>query len=72
MKYAELSAMRPEDLDKKEKEVRAELIKLQSQVATGTAPKSPGQIKQFKKIIARIHTLRTQQQKEVQQQHAGN
>ena len=63
MKYNELASMKPEDLDKKEAEARTELVKLRAQVATGTAPKNPGQIKQFKKILARIATFRTAQAK---------
>lgn len=61
MKYKDLASLKPADLQKKEAEVSLELVKLQAQVATGTAPKNPGQIKQFKKILARIATLRTVQ-----------
>lgn len=61
MKYKDLAAMKPAELEKKEAEARTELIKLKAQVATGTAPKNPGQIRQIKKILARIETLRTAQ-----------
>lgn len=64
MKYKDLATMKPAELEKKEAEVRVELIKLQAQVATGTAPKNPGQIKQFKKILARMETLKTTQSKQ--------
>jgi len=57
MKHKELKTMTPEELEKKEKEMRLELIKLNSQVATGTNPKNPGQIRQLKKSIARIRTI---------------
>lgn len=63
MKYKELSTLKPEELDKQEQQAKLELIKLQAQVATGTAPKNPGQIRQIKKTVARIHTVRSAQQK---------
>lgn len=49
-------------LTKKEKnqkmtELKKELMKLRSQMATGTAPESPGKIKAIKRTIARILTL---------------
>jgi len=70
MKHKELTSLKAADLDKKEAEVHNELIKLRGQVATGTPPKNPGQIKQYKKTLARIATIRTQQQKEESQKHA--
>ena len=63
MKYKELEAMNEKDLDKKLEEVKLELMKLNAQVATGTTPKSPGQIRQFKKTIAQIMMVKTQKQK---------
>ncbi|MBD3209313.1 50S ribosomal protein L29 [Candidatus Woesearchaeota archaeon] len=70
MKHKELSSLKPEDLAKKEREVRDELIKLEAQVAIGTTPKSPGQLKQLKKTLARIQTIKRQQPTEVKEQHA--
>jgi len=63
MKFKDLGTLKPEELEKKEKEAKLELVKLQGQVATGTPPKSPSQIRELKKIIARIETLRRQQNK---------
>lgn len=37
-------------------ELRRELIKLNTQVATGTTLKNPGQVKNIKKNIARLLT----------------
>ena len=42
--------------EKKEIELRKELVKLNAQVAMGTQIKSPGQISQVKRNIARIKT----------------
>ena len=39
------------------KELRRELLKMNSQIAVGTAPESPGKVKQVKKEIARIITI---------------
>jgi len=60
MKYKELKALSKEDLEKKYEEAKIELIKLNSQVATGITLKSPGQINQLKKTIAKIKTLQKQ------------
>ena len=57
MKYKELNALNKEELDKKRKEAEMELMKLRSQVATGTSPKNPHQVRQLKKILSRIKTL---------------
>jgi ribosomal protein L29 len=64
MKYKELEAMNEKDLDKKLDDVKLELMKLNSQVATGTTPKSPGQIKQLKKTIAQIMMVKTKNKNE--------
>lgn len=60
MKFKDLSNLKPAELEKKEKEAAYELIKLQAQVATGTTPKSPGQLRELKRLLAKIHTLKNQ------------
>ena len=57
MKNKELTVLSTDQLKEKMKELRIELIKQNAQVSTGTNPKSPGQIKQIKKNIARILTV---------------
>jgi len=57
MKTKELRNLSKKDLEIKLEELKKELIKLNAQVATGTVPKSPGQIKQIKKTIAKILTI---------------
>jgi ribosomal protein L29 len=44
------------ELESRLSELRKELIKLNTQVATGTTLKSPGQVKKIKKNIARLLT----------------
>ncbi len=58
VKKKELKNMNESELDKQLKDLRMELMKSNSQVASGTAPKNPGQIKQVKKTIARILTIK--------------
>jgi len=45
------------ELKTKLNELKIELIKLNTQVATGTTLKSPSQVGEIKKNIARINTL---------------
>jgi len=65
MKIKDIRSMSNEELKSKFIELRKELIKSNAQVATGTTPKSPGQIKQTKKIIAKILTLQKEKQKTI-------
>jgi large subunit ribosomal protein L29 len=57
LKIKEIKSMPAEDLNSKLDELRKDLVKHNAQIATGTTPKSPGQIKQIKKTIARILTV---------------
>jgi ribosomal protein L29 len=56
MKSKELKSKSKEELETQLLEMRKELIKLNTQVATGTTLKSPGQVKKIKKNIARLMT----------------
>lgn len=57
MKKKELKLMGEEDLKTRLDELKKELMKFNTQISTGTTPKSPGQIKNTKKTIARILTF---------------
>jgi large subunit ribosomal protein L29 len=57
IRIKEIKSMPVEDLKSRLEELRKDLIKQNAQIATGTTPKSPGQIKQMKKTIARILTV---------------
>ena len=65
MKAKEIRSMGKEDLKTKIEELKKELMKVNTQIATGTTPKSPGQVKQIKKNIARILTILTEKKKEI-------
>ena len=58
MKAKELKLMNELDLENKITELRKELIKINSQIAIGTVPKSPGKVKVMKKTIAKIMTIK--------------
>lgn len=57
MKIKEIRKLKKEDIAKNLKSLNSELIQLQGQAATGTPPKSPGQIKQIKQAVARLKTV---------------
>jgi len=59
----ELSNLKDEVLESRLQELDKELMKLRSQVASGTVPRNPGKIKIIKKTIARIHTIKSRRKK---------
>jgi len=56
MNKKEINSKSAQELETQLEELRKELIKLNTQVATGTTLKSPGAVKKIKKTIARILT----------------
>ncbi len=58
MKIAEIRSKKPDALEKEEQKLKKELMSLRAQVAMGTTPKSPGQIRSIKKTLARIRTVK--------------
>lgn len=57
MKARELREKTPEELRELLRELRAELIKLRSQVEAGIRPENPGRIRALRRDIARILTI---------------
>ena len=57
MKIKDIRAMDKGSLKGKLTELKKEMIKINAQVAIGTTPKNPGQVKAMKKTIARILTV---------------
>ena len=57
MKIKDIRAMDKGSLEGKLSELKKELIKINAQVAIGTTPKNPGQVKTMKKTIAKILTV---------------
>ena len=62
MKAKELRVMGELDLENKVLELKKELMKINSQTAIGTIPKSPGKVKEIKRTIAKIITIKSQEQ----------
>lgn len=63
MKVKELKIMNELELDSKSIELKKELMKINSQIAIGTLPKSPGKIREMKRTIAKIHTIKGEKSK---------
>lgn len=60
MKIKEIRNMKNEDLDKKLSELRLELSKELGSVKMGRAVKNPGKIKELRRSIARVMTVKKQ------------
>ncbi len=54
----ELVQMNEKALEEKITELKLELVKINAQRSMGTVPESPGKIKEIKKTIARINTIK--------------
>ena len=63
MKTKELKIMSESELDSRSAEMKKELMKINSQIAIGTLPKSPGKIGEMKRTIARILTIKNYRKK---------
>lgn len=63
MKAKELRILSELDLEDKMAELKKELMKINSQIAIGTIPKSPGKVKETKRTIAKILTIKREKQK---------
>lgn len=59
-KLSELKDLKKAQLEEKLAEVKKELMKANSKIATKIIPENPGSIKQMKKTIARILTVKNQ------------
>lgn len=57
IKNEELRKMNVQELQNKLVDMKKDLIKINAQIATGTVPENPGNIKNIKKTIARIYTI---------------
>ena len=57
MKAKEIRSTDKNTINEKISELKKELVKINAQVAIGTALKNPGEIKKIKKMLARILTI---------------
>ena len=56
-KNKELNQMDKVQIEARLKELKKELMKINTQKSTGSTPENPGKIKQIKRTIARILTI---------------
>ena len=63
MKINEITGMERKASEEKLLELKKELVKMNAQVAIGSAIKNTSQIKKIKKTIARIYTVQSEKEK---------
>ena len=63
MKIKELKLMNEADTENKTLELKKEIMKINSQIAIGTIPKNPDKLRNIKRTIAKINTLKNQKLK---------
>ena len=72
MKLKEIKNLEKNAFDEKIAEMKKELVKINAQVAIGTALKNPGQARQIKKTIARMLTIQHETKKKDDAKKSGN
>ena len=63
MKVKELKVMDELELKNKTSELKKELMKINSQIAVGTVPKNPSKVREIKRTIAKILTIKRQKER---------
>ncbi|MCD6367932.1 MAG: 50S ribosomal protein L29 [Candidatus Aenigmarchaeota archaeon] len=63
LKSSEIRKMSVEELDKKLNELKLELAKSKAQVIIGGSPENPGKIREIRRTIARIKTIKREMSK---------
>jgi large subunit ribosomal protein L29 len=64
VKSKDLRKLSEKELNSKLLELRKDLVKINAQVASGTVPENPGNVRNVKKTIARILSVKTEKKKE--------
>ncbi len=64
----EINDMDSKEMEEKVFELRNELLRERSKVASGGAPDNPGRVKEIKRTIARILTIENMKTKKVERQ----
>ena len=63
MKAKEIRSTDKSVINEKLSELKKELVKINAQIAIGTAIKNPGQVRKIKKTLARILTIQQEKNK---------
>jgi len=58
IKNDQLRKMGEKELDNKLLELKKSLLKMNAQIASGTVPENPGDLKNIKKMVAKIYTFK--------------
>ncbi len=64
IKLNELRKLSANQLNEKLTEIKKELLKVNAKIATKVIPENPGSIKQMKKAVARILTIKKENKKQ--------
>jgi large subunit ribosomal protein L29 len=56
----EIRKLKLEELEKKIVDLKKELMRMRTQIAQGTPPEKPGRVKQIKRTIAKILTVKNE------------
>ncbi len=64
IKKSEMKNMGEAQLKAKLKDLNTELIKINAQISSGTAPQNPGNVREIKKTIAKILTKLNEKKRE--------
>jgi large subunit ribosomal protein L29 len=54
----EIRKLKPDELNKRLGDLKKELMKISMQITQGTVPEKPGRVKEIRRTIARIETIR--------------
>jgi large subunit ribosomal protein L29 len=54
----EIRKMKPEEIEKKLEDLYKEMMKVKMQIAQGTSPEKPGRVKELRRTIARLITIK--------------
>lgn len=71
MKIKEITGMERKASEEKLLELKKELVKMNAQVAIGSAIKNTSQIKKIKKTIARIYTVQSEKEKGIRNKQSA-
>ncbi len=63
LRAKEVRGMSDEQIEKQLKDLRNELLKERAITATGGAPENPGRIRELRRTIARILTIRKEEKR---------
>ena len=62
LRSEEVRDLSVEEMEEKIKELKNELLREKSMIASGGAPENPGRIREIRRTIARILTIKTQKE----------